>query len=229
MIKKFIVFKIKYFKNMGNSNSNILTHFTLVSVNYNKLKFEKISNCNDEKSCPLDIFFNPNEEIDKIKLLKNNDKPFEIYGLNRVLFSHNYINLLDSNGDSRYISYIQEKINTQKKSFFIISWKQYYKKDFLSREQILYIINKKYSFNTHQFSGKELKTFFTGMGSLASMKINTESKKYTFLPTNILVLKYNKFIIYDQDSDLVYTSSYRTNFEFFKDKDYNVIHFYEIK
>jgi hypothetical protein len=62
------------------------------------------------------------------------------------------------------------------------------------------------------------------MGSLASMQINSESKKYTFLPTNLMVLKYNKFIIYDQDTDLVYTSSYRTIFEFLKDKDYTVIH-----
>ena len=211
---------------MGNSNSNIFTHFTLVSINYDKHKFEKISNCNDEKSCPLDIFFHPEEEIDKIKLIKNNDKPFEIYGLNRVLFSHNYTNLLDNNSDSRYI---QEKINTQKKSFFIISWKDYYEKRFFPKEQILHLINKKYSFNIHHFTCKELKIFFTGMGSLASMKINDESKKYTFLPTNMLVLKYNKFIIYDEETNLVYTSSYRTIFEFFKDRAYNVVHFYEIK
>lgn len=214
---------------MGNSNSNIFTHFTLVSVNYNKNKFEKISNCSDEKSCPLDIIFDSKEEVNKIKLLKNNDKPFEIYGLNRVLYSHNYVNLLDHNGDSRYISYIEEKINTQKKDFFIVSWKEYYKKEFFPREHIIQLINKKYNFNTHYFSGKELKTFFTGMGSLASTQINSETKKYTFLPTNILVLKYNKFIIYDQDVDLVYTSSYRTNFEFYKDRDYSIIHFYEIK
>jgi hypothetical protein len=210
---------------MGNSNSNIINHFTLISVNYTKQKFEKISSCNDEKSCPLDIFVDFSETIDKIKILKNNDKPFEIYGLNRVLFSHNYVNLLDHNGDSRYISYIQEKINTQKKDFFIISWKEYYSK----KEKILHLINKKYSFNVHHFSGKELKTFFTGVGSLSSMKVNTEEKKYTFLPTNILVLKYNKFIIYDDETDLVYTSSYRTNFEFSKNRNYNVIHYYEVK
>jgi hypothetical protein len=209
---------------MGNSNSNILTHFTLVSINYSKLSFEKISSCSDENSCPLDIIFDPKDEINKIKLLKNNDKPFEIYGLNRVLYSHNYVNLLDHNGDSRYINYIEEKINTQKKDFFVISWKEYYKKDFFTREQILQLINKKYNFNTHQFSGKELKKFFTGMGSLASMQTNTESKKYTFLPTNMLVLKYNKFIIYDEETDLVYTSSYRTNFDFYKNRDYSVIH-----
>lgn len=214
---------------MGNSNSNVFTHFTLVSINYKKLKFEKISSCNDEKSCPLDIFFNPNEEIDKIKLLKNNDKPFEIYGLNRILFSHNYVNLLDHNGDSKYINYIQEKINTQKKDFFIVSWKEYYKKIPFPKDQLLHLTNKKHSFNIHHFSGKELRDFFTGMGSISSMQVNEEDKKYTFLPTNIMVLKYNKFIIYDDETDLVYTSSYKTNFEFSKNKDYNVIHFYEIK
>lgn len=200
---------------MGNSNSNVFTHFMLVSIDYKKLKFEKFSNCNDEKSCPLDIFFNPNEEIDKVKLLKNNDKPFEIYGLNRVLYSHNYVNLLDHNGDSRYISYIQEKINTQKKDFFIVSWKEYYKKILFPNEQMV---------NIYRFSGKELKNFFIGMGSISSMKVNEEDKKYTFLPTNIIALKCNKFIIYDDETDLVYTSSYKTNFEFSKSRDYNVIH-----
>jgi hypothetical protein len=210
---------------MGNSNSNVFNHFTLICINYSKQKFEKISNCNDEKSCPLDIFLDFSETIDKVKILKNNDKPFEIYGLNRVLFSHNYVNLLDHNGDSRYISYIQEKINTQKKDFFIVSWKEYYSK----AERIIHLINKKYSFNIHHFSGKELKTFFTGIGSLSSMKINNEEKKYIFLPTNIFVLKYNKFIIYDDETDLVYTSSYKTNFEFSKNRNYNVIHYYEVK
>jgi hypothetical protein len=211
---------------MGN-NKSVVTNFTLVTVNYKKSKLEKISNCENEKDCPVDIIFDSQEDFDKIKLLKNNDKPFEIYGLNRVLVSHNYVNLLDHNGDSRYINYIQGKINTQKKDFFIITWKTYFdKKDYL---KIFSNSQKRYILNFHSFNGKELKTFFTGMGSLASMKINDESKKYTFLPTNILVLKYNKFAIYSDEDDLIYNSSYKFNFEFDKHKNYSVVHFYEIK
>jgi hypothetical protein len=212
---------------MGN-NKSVITNFTLVTVNYKKSKLEKISNCENEKDCPLDIIFDSQEDFDKIKLFKNNDKPFEIYGLNRVLISHNYVNLVDHNGDSKYMNYIQEKINTQKKDFFIITWKTYFsKKDymkFFSNSQ-----SKNYSVNIYNFNGKELKTFFIGMGSIASMKISDESKKYTFLPTNMLVLKYNKFAIYSDESDLIYTSSYKFNFEFEKHKYYSVVHFSEIK
>lgn len=206
---------------MGNSSSYNYTHFTLVSINYTTNKFEKLSSCNDEKLCPIDIIFDSKESIDKIKLLYNNTNNFEIYGLNNIMY-------VNKNEDFSYLVYIQDKINSQQKPFFCIIWNQIYNKQ--DYKNILKLcVNKKYFVNINNFSGKDLKIFFTGLGSVASLNVNKECKKYIFLPTNALVKKYNKFIIYDNELKMLYGSPCITTFEFEKNKNYNVFHFYEIK
>jgi hypothetical protein len=206
---------------MGNSNSYMYTHFTLVSVNYIRNSFEKLSSCENEKLCPLDIMFDPEESTDKIKLLYNNTNNFEIYGLNSIMY-------VNKNEDFSYLSYIQDKINSQQRPFFVIVWKQNYNKQDYN-EVIKLKINKKYFVNINEFSGKDLKIFFTGLGSVASLNVNKECKKYIFLPTNALVKKYNKYIIYDTEGKMLYGSPHISTFEFEKHKNYTVFHFYEIK
>lgn len=202
---------------MGNFNSNVVTHFRFYRINYHKNSFRVFSNSKDENLCPLDIIFDSPEPINKIKIFQNNSKPFEIYGLKNILLSHN--------GGSSYLQTIQDKINNQKNDFFIITWKEHYTK----KDLFLQTLNKKHNFNVNYFSGKELKIFFNGMGSLGSMKISDEDKKYTFLPTNLLVMKYNKFVIYDEEANFLYKSTSKSIFEFTRSRSYVVAHFYAVR
>jgi len=195
---------------MGNNKSKVINNFSIFIIDYTKQSLEVISSNED---CPLDVFVDP-QELEKkdcrfVKVLIKNDSPFEIYGLNRIISSH--VQNLDSN-------YIENKINTQKKDFFIVYWRTYVQSK---------PINKKISYEMNVYNGKELKNYLYGLGSIGSIQDNL-NKKYIFLPTNIIALKYNKFLIYDMKGDLIYSSSWKQRFEFEKISEYFICYFKEI-
>lgn len=180
---------------MGNSNTKI---HDLYFVLYDFNNFY-ISTYNQSEDFPLVITYN--EEEIKYKLSLKNDNYFELYGLNQ------------SYNSSSNLKEIEEKINTQKKKFLILLYKNNKAKLLIKNSLCLRDI----------ISGKEVKNYLYSMGSISAYEYGGDlNKKYIFFPGLSIRNKIHKFLIYEDDY-LVYDSQRQKMFEFFKNSKYKLI------
>jgi len=180
---------------MGNNSSKINDlYFVLYEFN-----IFYVNIYNQSEDFPLDIKYNEDKVSYEISLKNNNY--FELYGLNQTYnFSSN-------------LKEIEEKINSQKKKFLILAYKNTSSK----------ILIKNSSLSREIISGKEIKNFLGQMGSITSYEYGADlNKKYIFFPGAAIQNKIHKFLIYEDDC-LVYDSQRNKMFEFFKNSKYKLI------
>ncbi len=180
---------------MGNSNSRINDlYFAL----YEFSNFY-INIYNQSGDFPLIISYN--EEKIKYEVSLKNKNYFELYGLNQC---YNSLSKLEE---------IENSINTQKKKFLILAYKNEKSKLLIKNSLLLRDL----------VSGKEVKNFICDMGSISSYEYGADlNKKYIFFPGLAIQNKIHKFLIYEDDC-LVYDSQRNKMFEFFRNSKYKLI------
>ena len=180
---------------MGNSNTKI-NDLYFVLYEFNNF-YINIYNQSDD--FPLVIIYN--EEKLKYEVSLKNNNYFEIYGLN---ITYNSLSNLEV---------IEDKINSQKKKFLILAYKNNKAKLLIKNSLLLRDV----------VSGKEIKNFLYSMGSISSYEYGSDlNKKYIFFPGLSIQNKIHKFLIYEDDC-LIYDSQRNKMFEFFKNSKYKLV------